>query len=77
MVFVINMIWGCQTIDALFKRMGSNTLFESYTFFGCFRFLAMASAWPIAAPLLRKKVDAYEAFKREAVSMKQTSDFDL
>lgn len=67
MVWVLNMIVGYQIIDGLFKRMGSTTIYEAYTFFGCVRFLAMATAWPISAPILRKKVHLHEKNRHEAL----------
>lgn len=69
MVWVLNMIVGYQVIDSLFKRMGSSTLFEAYTFFGCVRFLAMATAWPLSAPMLRKKVEIYEKHRQDALAL--------
>lgn len=59
-VFVMNMAWGSQQIDAVFKKMGTSTLLEAYTFLGSVKFLAMALAWPLVLPLLKEKSKIYQ-----------------
>ena len=65
-LFVFNMAWGYQQIDDVFKKMGTSTLHEAYTFTGCLRFLTMVMAWPLVMPSLKEKAASYQASVDEA-----------
>lgn len=73
LIFVLNMITGCQIMDSFFKKMGTSVLFEAYTFVGCAKFLVMACAWPISALILRSQVEMYEKNRQQGMALANPS----